>query len=140
MPKYETADYVKAEFRDERTSESECMWVRMEFCDDTDRLVLGRPDSVPDPDYGKNLRLRLQARRQLRQYPQRTHSPKGVSVDEYPSIRFDPTKHPLGGWRNRPAERSQVRLPDICRALDKDGYRACAQADRLATERSQFFA
>lgn len=56
MPTYDTGDYVKAEFRDERTSESEWMWVRVDSCDDGNRLVFGRLDSVPVLDYGKTLK------------------------------------------------------------------------------------
>lgn len=56
MPRYEVGDYVKAEFRDERSSESEWMWVRVDSCDDENRLVLGRLDSVPALDYGEKLK------------------------------------------------------------------------------------
>jgi hypothetical protein len=57
MPTYEAGDYVKAEFRDERTSETEWMWVRVDSCDDAHRLVFGRLDSVPVLDHGKKLKL-----------------------------------------------------------------------------------
>jgi len=57
MPAYEAGDYIKAEFRDERTSESEWMWVRVDSCDDATRLVFGRLDSVPVLGHGKKLKL-----------------------------------------------------------------------------------
>ena len=57
MPKYETGDYIKAEFRDEQTSESEWMWLCVDSCDDANRLVFGRLDSVPVLNHGKKLRL-----------------------------------------------------------------------------------
>ncbi len=57
MPAYEVGDYVKAEFRDERTSESEWMWLRVDSCDDANRVVFGRLDSVPVFDYAKKLKL-----------------------------------------------------------------------------------
>jgi len=50
-------DYVKAEFRDEQTSESEWMWLHVDSCDDANRLVFGRLDSVPALDYGRKLEL-----------------------------------------------------------------------------------
>jgi hypothetical protein len=34
MAKYESGDYVKAEFKDDKTGESEWMWVRVDSCDD----------------------------------------------------------------------------------------------------------
>jgi hypothetical protein len=34
MSNYQTGDYVKAEFRNDQTGESEWMWVRVESCDD----------------------------------------------------------------------------------------------------------
>jgi hypothetical protein len=57
MPTYEAGDYVKAEFGDERTRETEWMWVRVDSCDDANRLVFGRLDSAPVLDYGKKLKL-----------------------------------------------------------------------------------
>lgn len=47
MGKYEPGDYVKVEFRDERSGQSEWMWVRVERSDDADRLVFGRLDNEP---------------------------------------------------------------------------------------------
>lgn len=57
MPTYEAGDYVKAEFRDERTSETEWMWVRVDSCDDANGVVFGRLDSVPVLDHGRKLKL-----------------------------------------------------------------------------------
>ena len=47
MGKYEPGDYVKVEFNDGRSGQSEWMWVRVERSDDTDRLVFGRLDNEP---------------------------------------------------------------------------------------------
>lgn len=47
MPKYRAGDYVKAEFRDEGTGESEWMWVQVESCDDRMQLIFGRLDNPP---------------------------------------------------------------------------------------------
>ncbi|MGA8689102.1 MAG: hypothetical protein WB662_04110 [Methyloceanibacter sp.] len=55
MPTYEVGDYVKAEFKDERALESEWMWVRVDSCNEMNRLVFGRLDSVPVLDYGEKL-------------------------------------------------------------------------------------
>ncbi len=47
MPTYQPGDYVKVEFKDERTRESEWMWVKVDNCDDKNRLVFGWLDSQP---------------------------------------------------------------------------------------------
>ncbi|MGH7771425.1 MAG: hypothetical protein ACREQA_04240 [Candidatus Binatia bacterium] len=47
MPVYNSGDYVKAEFKHDATGESEWMWVRVEYCDDKNRLVFGWLDSQP---------------------------------------------------------------------------------------------
>jgi hypothetical protein len=60
VAKYEPGDYVKAEFKDDKTGESEWMWVKVDSCDDMRQIVFGRLDSVPVLDYGKKLRLRSQ--------------------------------------------------------------------------------
>jgi hypothetical protein len=44
---YERGDYVKAEVQDEATSESELMWVRVEWTDESKRLVVGTLESEP---------------------------------------------------------------------------------------------
>jgi len=57
MPRYETGDYVKAEFSDQDSRESEWMWVRVDSCDDSRRLVFGRLDSIPLLEYGARLKV-----------------------------------------------------------------------------------
>lgn len=55
--KYATGDYVKAEFRAAESSEAEWMWVRVQACDDQERIVFGQLDSVPILNYGQKLKL-----------------------------------------------------------------------------------
>jgi hypothetical protein len=57
MANYQSGDYIKVEFKDDSTSEAEWMWVRVDSCDEANRIVLGRLDSVPVLDYGKKLKL-----------------------------------------------------------------------------------
>lgn len=45
--RYGPGDYVKAEFHDESSGESEWMWVRVEFADDSERVVFGWLDNEP---------------------------------------------------------------------------------------------
>ena len=47
MPRFQPGDYVKAEFKDERTSESERMWVVVDSCDDEEGMLFGRLDNEP---------------------------------------------------------------------------------------------
>lgn len=51
MPKYEKGDYIKAEFRNDQTGESEWMRVRIDSRDDEKQVVFGELDSVPVLDY-----------------------------------------------------------------------------------------
>lgn len=44
---YEPGDYVKVEFADETTGVGEWMWVRVETCDDKNKLIRGRLDNEP---------------------------------------------------------------------------------------------
>jgi uncharacterized protein YegJ (DUF2314 family) len=44
---YESGDYIKVEFTDERTGESEWMWVKVDYADDDERVVFGRLDNEP---------------------------------------------------------------------------------------------
>ena len=44
---FEKGDYVKVEFRDEASGESEWMWVRVAPADDAARLVFGTLDNEP---------------------------------------------------------------------------------------------
>jgi hypothetical protein len=47
MPTYQPGDYVKAEFKDDRTGESEWMWVKVESADDKEKVVFGQLDNEP---------------------------------------------------------------------------------------------
>lgn len=47
MAKYAAGDYVKVEFKDETTGESEWMWVEVRHCDDEKGLLFGRLDNAP---------------------------------------------------------------------------------------------
>lgn len=44
---YARGDYLKVEFRDEKSGESEWMWVLVESDDPTHRMVFGTLDSEP---------------------------------------------------------------------------------------------
>ena len=44
---YARGDYLKVEFQDEQSGESEWMWVRVESADPTLRVVFGTLDSEP---------------------------------------------------------------------------------------------
>jgi hypothetical protein len=57
MAMYNRGDYIKAEFRNDQTGESEWMWVRIDSCDDEKQVVFGELDSVPVLDYEGKLRL-----------------------------------------------------------------------------------
>lgn len=43
----EPGDFVKAVFKNEATGESERMWVRVDYADDTKQVVFGKLDSQP---------------------------------------------------------------------------------------------
>jgi len=47
MPRFQPGDYVKAEFKDEGTGESERMWVLVHFCDDEAGVLFGWLDNEP---------------------------------------------------------------------------------------------
>lgn len=47
MTAYRPGDCVKVEFKDERTGESEWLWVVVESCDDERRVVFGKLDNEP---------------------------------------------------------------------------------------------
>ena len=51
VPTYKAGDHVKVEFPDEVTGVSEWMWVRVEACDDSRKLVFGTLDNEPLNDY-----------------------------------------------------------------------------------------
>lgn len=57
MPNYFPGDYVKVEFPDETTGVGEWMWVRVERCDDGERVVFGRLENEPLNDYAGKLKL-----------------------------------------------------------------------------------
>lgn len=57
MSSYAPGDYVKVEFPDEATGVGEWMWVRIERCDDKDRLVFGTLDNAPLNDYAGKVKL-----------------------------------------------------------------------------------
>ena len=44
---YAPDDYIKVEFRDDQTGESEWMWVKVQSSDDNRRVVFGTLDSEP---------------------------------------------------------------------------------------------
>jgi hypothetical protein len=56
VSKFLPGDFVKVEFEDEKTGESEWMWVRVRACDDENRIVLGRLDSDPILGYRGKLK------------------------------------------------------------------------------------
>jgi uncharacterized protein YegJ (DUF2314 family) len=47
MSKYQAGDYVKVEFKDDSTGESEWMWVKIDHADDGERVVFGQLDNEP---------------------------------------------------------------------------------------------
>lgn len=57
MPTYERGDYVKVEFPDETTGIGEWMWVQVEACDDSRKLIFGRLDNDPVNDYNGRIDL-----------------------------------------------------------------------------------
>ena len=57
MTHYDTGDYVKVEFKDAATGESERMWVCVESCDEVNQVVFGQLYSVPLLDHGGKLKL-----------------------------------------------------------------------------------
>lgn len=44
---YAKGDYIKVEFKDERSGESEWMWVRVDSDDPENRIVFGTLDNEP---------------------------------------------------------------------------------------------
>jgi hypothetical protein len=45
--KLESGDHVKFEIKDEKTGESEWMWLKVDYCDESKRLVFGSLDAEP---------------------------------------------------------------------------------------------
>jgi len=44
---FEPGDYVKVEIRDDKTGEAEWMWLRIDYCDEPNKMVFGWLDSQP---------------------------------------------------------------------------------------------
>jgi hypothetical protein len=57
MADYKPGDCVKVEFTDDRTGESEWMWVKVDRCDDGRRIVYGLLDNEPVAAFREKLRL-----------------------------------------------------------------------------------
>lgn len=57
MRSYFPGDYVKVEFPDETTGIGEWMWVRVERCDEKERMVFGTLDNAPLNDYAGTVKL-----------------------------------------------------------------------------------
>jgi hypothetical protein len=51
MSKYQPGDYVKVEFKEDSTGESEWMWVRIDHADDSERIVFGQLDNLEGADW-----------------------------------------------------------------------------------------
>jgi len=47
MGPIQPGDYVKVVFKNEETGESEWMWVKVDYADDSNRVVFGRLDNEP---------------------------------------------------------------------------------------------
>jgi uncharacterized protein YegJ (DUF2314 family) len=54
---YERGDYIKVEFADANTGVGEWMWVRVDHCDDENRLVYGALDNEPLNEYRKKVKV-----------------------------------------------------------------------------------
>jgi uncharacterized protein YegJ (DUF2314 family) len=47
MGRFEAGDYVKVEFKDETSGESEWMWVQVRDSNDEERILFGKLDNEP---------------------------------------------------------------------------------------------
>jgi uncharacterized protein YegJ (DUF2314 family) len=47
MGRFEAGDYVKVEFKDETSGESEWMWVQVHDSNDEERILFGKLDNEP---------------------------------------------------------------------------------------------
>jgi hypothetical protein len=47
MPRFQHGDYVKAEFKDDVTGESERVWVVVDSCGDQEGVLFGKLDNEP---------------------------------------------------------------------------------------------
>ena len=45
--KFEPGDYVKFEIKDDKTGGAEWMWLRIDYCDEPNKMVFGWLDSQP---------------------------------------------------------------------------------------------
>jgi uncharacterized protein YegJ (DUF2314 family) len=52
MTVYQPGDYVKVEFKEDSTGESEWMWVLVDDANDAERVVFGRLDNEPIANRG----------------------------------------------------------------------------------------
>lgn len=59
MSTYQPGDYVKVEFRDDSTGESEWMWVKAEHADDEEEVVFGQLDNEPIVNKGLHRGMEL---------------------------------------------------------------------------------
>jgi hypothetical protein len=57
VPTYERGDFIKVEFENDVTGIGEWMWVRVQSCDDENRLVFGVLDNAPVSSSTPKLRL-----------------------------------------------------------------------------------
>ena len=57
VPTYESGDFIKVEFPDERTGVGEWMWVRVRRSDDARQIVFGTLDNAPVNDTTGKLEL-----------------------------------------------------------------------------------
>ena len=44
---FQSGDFIKFEIKDDKTGESEWMWLRVDYCDEPNRVVFGWLDSQP---------------------------------------------------------------------------------------------
>jgi hypothetical protein len=54
---YDVGDYIKVEFKDETEPVGEWMWIRIESCDEKNRLVFGILDNEPLLEHAPNAGL-----------------------------------------------------------------------------------
>jgi hypothetical protein len=59
MSIYEPGDYIKAEFKEDSTGESEWMWVRVDHADDEERIIFGQLDNEPVVNKGLHRGMEL---------------------------------------------------------------------------------
>ena len=57
MSIYGFGDFVKTELMDDQTGACEWVWIRVEYCDEKNRLVFGWLDSQPILALGERLKL-----------------------------------------------------------------------------------